>query len=62
MLYGTIYLMKEVIAAFDDFLRNPTEEELNETVDWVKQRDAHEMWPAHVEKAFDVLKKALRYA
>ena len=39
----------------------PTEEELNDALDWVKQRDAHADWPSHVEKSFNVLKKALGY-
>lgn len=39
----------------------PTEEELNDALDWVKQRDAHANWPSHVEKSFNVLKKALGY-
>ncbi|MCM2352542.1 MAG: DUF6036 family nucleotidyltransferase [Pseudobdellovibrio sp.] len=39
----------------------PTVQELNESIDWVKDRDAHIKWPDHVEKAFTVLKKALGY-
>lgn len=92
MLYGTIYLMKEVIAAFDDFLRNQDlsfeailiggavlnlldiSSRKTKDVDcldpdlypeikmaseeFTKERDDL----AHVEKAFDVLKKALHYA
>ncbi len=39
----------------------PTKKELTDSIDWVKQRDAHTGWPSHVEKAFNVLMKALGY-
>lgn len=39
----------------------PTAIELAESIAWVKERDAHLGWPAHVEKAFEVLKMALGY-
>ena len=39
----------------------PTEDELNNAIDWVKERDTNGIWPTHVDKAFTVLKKALGY-
>lgn len=47
---------------FED-LKNlrPTVAELSQSIDWVKERDTHSNWPAHVEKAFLVLKNALGY-
>lgn len=39
----------------------PTKKELVDAIDWVKQRDTHSGWPAHVEKAFNFLMKALGY-
>lgn len=39
----------------------PTEEELLESIEWVKARDGNPLWPAHVEEAFLALRKALGY-
>jgi hypothetical protein len=39
----------------------PTAKELSEAIDWVKERDNNPGWPAHVEKAFSVLRKSLSY-
>jgi hypothetical protein len=45
---------------FSDLLRlKPTEEELNDSIDWVKKCDANPGWPAHVENMFNNLKEAL---
>lgn len=47
---------------FHDLIQlKPTLEELNDSIEWVKLRDANPLWPAHVEKAFQVLRKALKY-
>ncbi len=47
---------------FED-LRNlkPTVDELKNAINWVKKRDTNPLWPAHVEKAFAILGKALGY-
>lgn len=47
---------------FEDlkYLR-PTPAELADAIDWVKQRDANQGWPSHVDKAFLILKRALGY-
>ena len=39
----------------------PTEQELSDAIEWVKQRGTHPNWPSHVEVAFLVLRKALGY-
>jgi hypothetical protein len=47
---------------FQDLLQlKPTPEELDQSIEWVKFRDGNPGWPAHVDKAFIVLKKALKY-
>lgn len=47
---------------FEDLLMlKPTTEELKDSIEWVKLRDANPGWPTHVEKAFVVLRKALKY-
>lgn len=47
---------------FEDLkLLKPTQQELEASLSWVKERDGHVNWPLHVEKAFLVLKKALKY-
>lgn len=47
---------------FDDLKHlKPTQKELSDAIEWVKQRDGHEGWPAHVDKAFSTLRKALGY-
>ncbi len=47
---------------FEDLKKlKPTVLELDVAIEWVQQRDAHKDWPKHVEKAFDVLRKALGY-
>lgn len=47
---------------FEDLKQiKPTPEEMNDAIDWVKKRDSNLDWPAHVDKAFAVLKKALGY-
>jgi hypothetical protein len=45
----------------DLLLMKPTVQELAVSIDWVKARDGNQAWPAHVELAFTVLKKALKY-
>lgn len=47
---------------FED-LKNlkPSVDELGAAIDWVKERDTHANWVAHVEKAFSVLRRALGY-
>lgn len=37
----------------------PTEEELNEALQWVIDQDANELWPKHVEQTFVDLKQRL---
>jgi len=39
----------------------PTKNELNNAIEWVKERDSNAAWPDHVEKAFAFLGKALGY-
>ncbi|MGE3975373.1 MAG: DUF6036 family nucleotidyltransferase [Bdellovibrionales bacterium] len=39
----------------------PTKDELNNAIEWVKERDSNPDWPEHVEKAFAFLGKALGY-
>ncbi len=47
---------------FEDLLKlKPTQIELEESIEWVKARDANLNWLAHVEVAFLVLSKALNY-
>jgi hypothetical protein len=47
---------------YDDLIKLcPTLQELNNSIEWVKYRDGNPGWPAHVEIAFTVLKKALKY-
>lgn len=47
---------------FHDLIRlKPTIEELNDSIGWVQIRDVNPLWPEHVEKAFQVLRKALKY-
>jgi len=47
---------------FDDLLKmKPTREELSGSIDWVKLRDSNPLWPKHVDRAFAVLRRALKY-
>lgn len=39
----------------------PTVNEMKNAINWVKERDTHPGWPAHVETAFAILGKALGY-
>lgn len=41
---------------------NPTEEELNAVIDWVKNQDANPRWPDHVDEQFGVLRERLSAA
>ncbi len=47
---------------FEDLLKiKPTAKELEDSLEWVRFRDGNPGWPAHVDLAFSVLKKALKY-
>ncbi len=47
---------------FEDLKKmRPTAVELSESIEWVQYLDGNPGWPAHVEKAFQVLRKALGY-
>ena len=48
---------------FDDCVAlKPTEEELLNSINWVKVRDTNPLWPDHVEDVFQRIKKGLGYA
>ena len=45
----------------DCIAMKPTLDELVESIEWVKYRDANPEWPEHVESRFALLKKKLGY-
>lgn len=66
---GRLDLLKTKLFAFCDraidfkdcIAMKPTAAELNDAIEWVKDRDANPEWPTHVEKQFIKLKKSLGY-
>jgi hypothetical protein len=55
---GRADLLKSKLFAYCDRI-TPDFEDLKDAIDWVQNRDAHPSWPAHVEKSFSILSKAL---
>jgi hypothetical protein len=66
---GRIDLLKTKLFAYcdrdidyDDCVKlNPTIQELNECQKWVKDRDANDLWPSHVDNCFKLIAKGLGY-
>jgi len=66
---GRADLLKTKLFAFCDrgddlkdcIAMKPSVAELDDAIEWVKERDMNPMWPDHVQTRFDLLKKRLGY-